>query len=611
MSARKAVIAGSGAGASITAMVLAEAGWHVVMLEKGRSYFSDLTGTWPPTTTFSNDELKASRSFENPDPIAYPRTFRTSADQTDGYYVGPVNELPVTVGGGTVHYGASFPRFWDIDFKGLSMLGPQPGADVTDWPFSYADLAPYYDEVETLVGVQGDVQQMQGAPALVHAPRSRPFPMPAGPQQRASTLCADGARTLGLHPYPFPQAINSRPYNGRPTCNNCGFCDKYGCVIGARGSALDPLRRALLTGRVELRPETMVTGVEHSGGRASGLRWITTAGETGVERGDVVVLAASAIESARLALLSGLPNRSGRIGQRLMFHYFTDGFGIFLDERVHAYRNRGSETQCMEDYNDPDFPGARAFAQAQGLPYIRAGLCEMGGSQGVIQEAQFYQFILSALQPQQPFGRSFKELMRSSILRDRIVGIQVMGHDLPYRTNNVTLDPKVRDLHGIPVPRITYAPGQHEQVAQEFYIPHITALLKAAGATITATVPANSAQIPALGEIPDTKHILGGMQMGGDAATSVTDGFGRVHGTDNVYVADGGLFPTSGGQNPTLTIMAVALRNAHHLAGTTVAPAAHQPVDARTLPATGLPLAGTAAAAAATAAGLVARRATR
>jgi gluconate 2-dehydrogenase alpha chain len=560
MPARKAVIAGSGAGASITAMVLAEAGWHVVMLEKGRSYFSDLAGEWPPTTTFSNDEVKRMRAFENPDPIAYPRTFRTSADQADGYYVGGVNELPVTVGGGTTHYGAAVPRFWDIDFKGLSMLGPQPGADVVDWPFSYADLAPYYDEVEKLLGVQGDVAQMPQQ-VLKHAPRGA-FPMAPGPQQRASILCANGAKAMGFNPYPFPQAINSRPYNGRPVCNNCGFCDNYGCVISARGSALDPLRRALLTGRVELRPETMVTGVETKRSKATGLRWITPTGGTGVERGDVIVLAASAVESARLALLSDLPNRSGRIGQRLMYHYFSSGFAVFLDERVHAYRNRGSETQCMEDFNDPDFPGATAFAQLQGLPYLRGGLCELGGSQGVIAEGGFYQFILATLQPQQPFGRAFKELMRSSLLRDRIAGVQLIGHDLPYRTNNVTLDPKVRDMHGIPVPRITWAPGMHEQVAQEFYLPVLTAMLKASGATVAAAVPASIVD-----DLPETRHVLGGMQMGDDAATSVTDGFGRMHGMDNLYVADGGLFPTSGGSNPTLTIMAVALRNAHHLAG--------------------------------------------
>src|SRR6201999_4018766 len=108
--------------------------------EKGPNYFHDLGKQWPPTTVFSNDNLKATRNFENPDPMAYPRTFRSNASQKKGYYVGPVNELPVTVGGGTVHYGAATPRFWDIDFKQLSMLGPQPDADVADWPFEYKDI---------------------------------------------------------------------------------------------------------------------------------------------------------------------------------------------------------------------------------------------------------------------------------------------------------------------------------------------------------------------------------------------------------------------------------------------------------------------------------------
>jgi gluconate 2-dehydrogenase alpha chain len=451
------------------------------------------------------------------------------------------------------------PRFWDIDFKQLSMLGPQPDADVADWPFEYADIAPLYDHLEHQIGIQGDMSAMPHNPVLKHAPRDKDYPMPAGPPQRGSQLVADGAKTIGLHPYPFPHAINSQPYNGRPVCNT-----------SARGSALDLLHRALLTGRVELRSETMVHKVEMKGRRATGLQWIDQNGRRGVERGDIVVLAASGIESARLALMSQLPDPHHRIGKRLMFHYFTSGFGLFLDQRLHAYKSWGAETHCMEDFSDPDFEGARLFAKAQGLPYIRGGLCELGGSEEVLAEAQFYQYILGAISPEQPFGQTFKELMRTSILRDRIAGVQMLGHDLPYLSNNVTLDPKVRDRHGFPVPRITYAPGKHETVAQEFYIPFITALLEAAGATVAAAVPANTPLMGANGVLPLTRHVLGGMQMGTDEKTSVVDEWGRVHTTDNVYVHDGGVFATAGANNPTLTIMAVVLRMARHLASSSV-----------------------------------------
>src|SRR5699024_56597 len=117
-------------------------------------------------------------------------------------------------------------------------------------------------------------------------------------------------------------------------------------------------RRALRTGRVDLRPETTVTRVEYSGRRATGVAYLDPQGRPGGESADLIVLAASAVDSARLALLSGLPDANGRIGKRLMFHNFTDGFAIYTFERVHAYRGR-STTQCMEDYADPDFPGAR------------------------------------------------------------------------------------------------------------------------------------------------------------------------------------------------------------------------------------------------------------
>jgi gluconate 2-dehydrogenase alpha chain len=563
--ATKAIVIGSGAGGSVVAMELAQNGWDVVIFEKGSNYYTNLDGTGPYGTTFSNDELKALyRYFEQPDPIAYPRTFRQSAAQP-ATYIGPVNDLPVTVGGGTVHWDAKVPRFWDIDFKGLSMLGPQPGADMADWPFEYSDIAPYYNEIETLLGTQGDVSKIPRL-TLQHSPRSQNYRMPPGAQQRSSALIAKGAKRVGLHPYPFPSAINSVEFDGRPACNNCGFCSGYGCPIAARMGALAPLRKALQTGRVQLRAETTVTKVNFSGRHATGVSYIDPVGNPGGESADLIVMAASAIETARLALLSGLPDASGKIGTRLMFHNFVDAFGIYLLERVHAYRGR-SITQCMEDFCDPNFPGARAAAKLAGLPYIRGGLCELGGSQEPITEGKFYQEILGFLPNVQLFGHPFKDLMRASLLRDRLAGVNFIGTDLPYLTNNVTLDPTVTDLNGQPVPRITYAPGKHEKVAQTFYLIPITAMMAAAGAQLFAAIPDGLERSLSGGTPPNTKHVMGGMQMGVSASSSVVDPNGRMHQMDNVYVADGSVFVTSGCQNPTNTLMSVALWIARGLTG--------------------------------------------
>lgn len=555
----KAIVVGSGAGGSIAAMVLAQAGIDVAVLEKGDNWFDDLTKN-APVTRFSNDDLKRQRAFARPDPDSDPRTYRWTSTEEEPRHVGEVQSLLQTVGGGTVHWGADTPRYWDIDFQKLSMLGPVPGAEISDWPFTYGDLAPLYDEVEQLIGVAGDVEAL---PELVlrHAPRTRPLPMPAGPPQYSSTLAALGCTRFGLHPFPVPMAINSHPYDDRPTCNNCNFCSGYGCPINARTGALAPLRKAVLAG-AEVRPRSRVLQIVTEGRRVTAVRWSDDFGRVHTEAADMVVLAAMAIESSRLVKLSDLPDPHGTAGTCLMMHWFTDGTGIFLDHSPGAERGRSITHDC-DDFADPDYPGAREAAKAAGLPYFRGGGMELGGSQSLLDEAATYRGLMPIISASRPFGTEFKQLMRASILRNRLCGISMMSEDLPYRTNTVDLDPRVKDYGGIPVARITYSPGRHELVAQRFYIPRIAQIMREAGAAyVTAVSNAASAETPIAGNaVPSTQHVMGGLRMGSDETTSSTDTTGRYHQMDNLFVADGSVFPSSGGHNPTLTIMATALMN--------------------------------------------------
>jgi gluconate 2-dehydrogenase alpha chain len=561
------VIVGSGPGGSTAAMALARAGWDVTVLEKGRNHFTGLESP-TPETRYSNDELKMLRGFGQALPELEPRTFRYRESQDEPVAVGDVNTIPGAVGGGTTLWDAKVPRFWDVDFKKRSLLGPVPNADVVDWPFAYEDLAPYYDAAEDLIGVAGDVSALPGF-TMRHAPRTRPFPMPPGVQMRSSLLLADGARRAGLHPYPFMEAVNSVPYDGRPPCIHCGHCSFFGCPVHDRGSALVPLRHALRTGGAELLADTAALRVVHDGRRAKGVLVEDVAGRRRTIPADVVVLAAGAVDTARLALLSGLPDRSGLLGRNLMFHWVSHGYGIYLSERIHANVGR-NHTQAIDDFADPDFEGARDAAKDAGLPYLRGGVVELGGTSQVIQEALRYADLLELFEPDKPFGVRFKELMRLSPLRDRMAGLQMIAEDLAQPTNRVDLDPRVRDRFGLPAARITYSPHKHELAAQDFYLPRLKQLLEEAGADAAGAIQSVSTEerpSPTGQVTPTGSHLMGGLRCGDSPTTSVTDPHGRLWDMESVCVADAGLFATSGAHNPTLTIMATAWRNARAWAG--------------------------------------------
>ena len=544
-----AVVIGAGAGGGIAAKALAEAGLKVVLLEKGESFFVGLDRPQGiRRNRFGNDELKfVHRDFIDQDPRIEPRTYRR--EQGDSPFVGKVNSLAVTVGGGTIHYDGNSPRVQRKDLRARTIYGPIEGADLEDWPIDYPDLAPYYDEVERVIGVQGEA----GANPF-EEPRITPYPMQPGYPKYHSLLLAGAARSLGYNPYPTPMAVNSTAYRGRPACASCGFCGSHGCAINAKGStAVTAVREALLSGNCELRTGCFVFRLRSSGSgeRIEAVEYLGPDGEPVRQPGGLFILAGNAIESARLCLLSsslvhpeGLGNGSGMVGRNLMFHTVYSVFGVF-PQRLHIHRGCVG-SHGMDDFNrepDPDDPD-KIFG---------GGIVEFGAQLHPIDEAKNLPVI----------GGLHKRYMQGSPLRDHLGVITYIGEDLPLSRNRVELDPEIHDVYGFPVAGITYREHPNDLCAAAHYLPKLEEILRAAGAETAFSVP----EAMQTGGIPDTKHILGTLRMGTDPARSVTDPHGRFHEVENLYCADGGVFVTSTGYNPTLTIQALAARQGAYIVG--------------------------------------------
>jgi Choline dehydrogenase and related flavoproteins len=527
------VIVGSGAAGGVLAKELSTNGFRVVVLEQG-PYLRE--------SDFVHDEVKVlQQNLLTNHPELQPNTFRKGPDEK----AKPQRAVAYgrCVGGSSVHFTANYWRFHEIDFVERSKVGPIAGTGLADWPITYADLEPYFTKVEWEIGVSGLAGSSPFDP-----PRSKPYPMPPLPVKSSGVIFERAASKLGLHPFPAPMAILSRPHAGRGACVNCGFCWGFGCEVRAKSSTLaSVIPMAERTGRCEFRPDSYVHRIETDGaGRVIGALYFDQQRNTHLQKAKAVILAANGAETPRLLLLSankqfpnGLANTSGLVGKYLMFNSNARVEGLF-EHPLNDYKGFAVSRTLHDFYElDPEkvgfYGGGALDARFDSTPYF---------------------FAMSGLPPDVPrWGINFKVALRRNFART--MTIHCSGTSLPLETNSFSLDTDVKDAWGLPALRVTYKDHPDDLKLMNWLSIRALELLDAAGAERKWTHPINEQQF--------ALHLLGTCRMGSDPKTSVINPDHRTHDIKNLFLCDGSSLVSSGRGQPTMTIQALAYRAADRI----------------------------------------------
>ena len=493
------VVVGTGAGGAPLLARLARAGLRVVALEAGRD--------WNPPKDFATDELAQTPLYWQDERLS---------DGGDPLNFGS-NNSGIGVGGSTLHYTAYVPRPHRDDFRLHTDFGV--GAD---WPISYDDLRPYYEEVEQFLGVSGP------SPYLWDPERS-PYPLEPLPLNAAALLMQRACKTLGIRTSPAPNAALSQPYARegvglRPACSNRGFC-QAGCSIRAKGSMDVTYIAAARNWGAEVRPNCFVTRIERDArGRVTGVIYVRD-GREERQTCRALFLCAGAIETPRLLLLNDLGLDSGQVGQNFMAHTGMQIWAQF-DEMTRPYKGipGGLISEDTHRPPDADFAGG----------YLLQSL-------GVMPVTYATQLARS----QQTWGEALRRHMRGY---NHVAGINILGECLPSESNRVELSDEY-DSRGMPKPRIHFTAGENEKRLHA----HAERLMRAIWSE------AGGKDIWAYTRFA---HIMGTCRMGHDPATSVINARCRVHQVPNLYIMDNSVFASALAVNPALTIMALSLRAA-------------------------------------------------
>lgn len=528
-SAYDVVVVGAGAGGGVAAHVLTRSGLRVLLVDRG----PDATRAELPHDLLRNTRVHTGRQRQlDPAYAANPRVVQGArVDTRDGSWGGNA----FGVGGGTRVYGAQAWRFSPEDFRMGSVYGPT----FPDWPIDYDDLQPWYGIVEQQLGVSGHPG------ARPHdGPRVGPLPLPPFPPLGVDELLRRGAATLGIDAAAVPLLINTAPFNGRPACIRCGTCVGFACHNESRtGTHNSVISWAAGTGRADIVAGAVVERLlTDRRGTVLGVRVTRPGGPTREIRARHTVVAAGAVETARLLLLSGVGTGHDQVGRYLQSHPYTGAVGIF-DEVVQECVGPGATTSTTQyRHGSPGVMGGGILANEFVPPPVEYwarmpsfGLFPAWGRAGQEGVARTYRHATWVCGPVQ---------------------------EVPSARSRVGLSAEVTDGLGLPVAQLSSG-GRHEQdrIALDFLGERAAQWLRASGArTVARSRPAPD------GAVSAGQHQAGTARMGTDPAGSVTDVRGRVWGHEGVTVADASLHVTNGGVNPVLTVLALAWKVSEQLA---------------------------------------------
>jgi len=501
------VVIGSGAGGGTLANELCQQGVKVVLFEAGKR---------ESPATFINDEWASFGQLAWLDKRTTSGSWRVAKD-----FPGLPTWLCKTVGGTTTHWAGASLRIEEHEFRARTVYGDVRGAALLDWPLTLAELAPYYARAEDKLGV------------------TRTNDVPGLPGNNNFKVFYNGAMKVGYkNCHTGRMAINSRPRADRGPCQQYGFCFQ-GCKSGAKWSSLyTEIPAAEKTGKLDLRTECHVARIEAGdAGKVTGIVYFDKDKKEQRQKARVVCVAGNSIETPRLLLMStsskfpqGLANSSGQVGRNYMLHTTGSMYATF-EQPVHMYRGTtmaGIVTD--ETHNDPK----RGFVGGYELETLSLGL----------------PFVAAFLDPG-AWGPQFTDAMDNYA---NMAGLWIVGEDMPQATNRVTLNATEKDQWGLPVPNVHFDDHPNDVAMRNHAYKQARAIYEAVGAKKTYEVP----------PYPST-HNLGTCRMSAKASDGVCNKWGQAHDVKNLFISDGSQFTTGAAENPTLTIVTLAIRQAEYI----------------------------------------------